>query len=849
MKVSLNTIKQFLDFDLPSVDELTTKINAQLGGIEKIIDLNKKYGDALVVKVVACKKHPDADRLNVCLVDDGGRRQDVERDDEGMIQVVCGAPNVHKDMFVVWLPPSSTVPSSYDDKQPFALEPKELRGVMSNGMLASAKELGLGDDHDGILEISENDILPQENSLQGRALQSLTGESFAEVFGLNDMIIDIENKMFTHRPDLFGQIGVAREISGIFGREFEEKGWYWDRTEPASATGLELEVFNQVEEKVPRFMVVAMKNIQVKPSPLWLQCALVAMGSKPINNIVDITNYVMLLSAQPTHAYDYDKLRGHKLGTRMAKKGEIATLLNNKTYQFDENDIVIVDGEGVVGLGGVMGGGNSEVSGETKNIVLEVANFDMYSVRKSSMRHGLFTDALTRFNKGQSPLQNDRILNLLMMSIKDVSTDAEQASAVYDSISGDLQKQYKEQSLSGTLKVEPEFINARLGLDLTSDEIEQLLRNVRFACFVDKEAGDSAISFTAPFWRTDIELPEDIVEEVGRLYGFDKLPVVLPHRTMKAAAKNAYLELKNYIRRSMSTVGANEVLTYSFVNEKVLKKAGQDSSHAYRISNALSPDLQVYRTALTPSLLDKVNMNIKAGHDGFALYEVGKTHYIGEMDETEPDVPNEDSHLAMVIASNDKTAPKASAYYQAKRCLAELADFSDTKLEPMSTFDFSNDEWGTELCAPYEPDRSAVIIRNDEVWGVVGEYKISVQKAFKLPAYSAGFEVNLDVLSLPASDYSPLSKFPSVTQDISLKVDASARFEDVFSTVQNAMPSDVDVSISPLSIYQPDDAPTKTISLRIEVTDHDKTLRDEDVSLMLDKVAVMAASNLNAERI
>jgi phenylalanyl-tRNA synthetase beta chain len=248
------------------------------------------------------------------------------------------------------------------------------------------------------------------------------GASFAKVYGLDDTIIDIENKMFTHRPDLFGQLGVAREIAGSLGHQFTSPEWYLSAPEFEVVEGLELEVFNEAIEKVPRFMAVAMKDIEVKQSPLWLQCALVAMGSKPINNIVDVTNYIMLLTAQPVHAYDYDKLRGRKLGVRMAANGEKADLLNGKTYELTEDDIVIVDGEGVGGLGGIMGGGNSEVSADTKNIVLEVANFDMYTVRKSSMRHGVFTDALTRFNKGQSPLQNDRVLHLLMMSIKDVSS-------------------------------------------------------------------------------------------------------------------------------------------------------------------------------------------------------------------------------------------------------------------------------------------------------------------------------------------------------------------------------------------------------------------------------------------
>jgi phenylalanyl-tRNA synthetase beta chain len=207
MKVSLNTIKQYTSVDL-SVEELVEKINRQLGGVEEVTDLGKRYEGAVIVRVVQCADHPNADRLHVCRVDDGGVVQNVERGEDGLVQVVCGAPNVHEDMFAVWLPPASAVPSSFDDKEPFVLEARELRGVVSNGMLASAKELAIGDSHEGILEIDPAEWKPTDAEIK-------PGASFAKIYGLDDTIIDIENKMFTHRPDLFGQLGVAREIAGI----------------------------------------------------------------------------------------------------------------------------------------------------------------------------------------------------------------------------------------------------------------------------------------------------------------------------------------------------------------------------------------------------------------------------------------------------------------------------------------------------------------------------------------------------------------------------------------------------------------------------------------------------------
>jgi phenylalanyl-tRNA synthetase beta chain len=827
MKVSLNTVKQYIDFELPPVDELVARINSQLGGVEEVIDLSAKYKGATIVKVVECEKHPNADKLNVCKVDAGTGE---------LVQVVCGAPNVHAGMWAAWLPPESTVPATYDDKEPFVLGARELRGVMSNGMLASAKELAIGDSHEGILEINENEWRPYQAEIK-------PGAKFAEVFGLNDTIIDIENKMFTHRPDLFGQLGVAREIAGIQHKPFTSPDWYKNAPEFKSAEGLELQVENNAKDLVQRFMAVAIKDVVVKPSPLWLQCALVAMGGKPINNIVDATNYIMLLTAQPTHAYDYDKLRGHKLGTRMAKAGEELPLLNGKIYNLDESDIVIVDGEGTVGLAGIMGGGNSEVSPDTKNIVLEVANFDMYAVRKSSMRHGVFTDALTRFNKGQSPLQNPYVLNLLMKSVFDVA-DGTQASEVFGQDEPGVDR--------GPVQVTETFINERLGLSLSMQEITSLLANVEVGCS-SPDNHDTHFEVFAPFWRTDIELPEDVVEEVGRLYGFDKLTRELPRRSTKPAPKNVLRELKQSIRDTLSHAGANEVLTYSFVHEKLLSNAGQNPEHAFKLSNALSPDLQYYRLSLMPSLLSHIHANIKAGHDEFSLYEIGKTHYKSEMDRDEPSIPNEDSHLAAVIARAGKNAPNTSAYYDAKKILEEVVDLQRVELKALHSFDLSTDEWGAQLTAAYEPNRSAIIVIDGQVWGVVGEFKSSVARAFKLPKFCAGFEIDLDIASKRQVSYRPLSRFPSITQDVSLKVPVATNYTDLYqsviSTASNTA-SDMQVEVSPISIYQADhDMSTKTITLRIKLKSYERTLTEKDASSITDAVAQAALKALQAVRI
>jgi len=830
MKISVNWIKQLIDFELPGVDELVAKIGAQLGEVESVENLGEKYQGIIVAKVVECEKHENSDHLNVCKIDDGGKAQNVERDENGLVQVVCGAPNVRAGLLVAWLPPGSTVPSSFGS-DPFVLEARELRGKISNGMLASAKELAISDDHEGILEI-DKDAKP--------------GDDFAELYKLNDYVIDIENKMFTHRPDCFGALGVAREIAGILGHKFKSPDWYLlDSVDiPQTAEqALELEANNEAEKLVPRFMVVPMSGAEIKPSPVWLQVALSKIGQKPINNVVDLTNFYMQLTGQPLHAYDYDKLRGRKIGARLAKKDEKAELLNGKTYQLNESDIVIVDGEGIIGLGGVMGGLDSEVTDETKNIVVECANFDMYSVRKTSMRHGLFTDAVTRFTKGQSPLQNRVILAKI---VEDLSKFAGAK------VAGHTADERGELPSPEPLTVSAGFINSRLGTQLQSAEISKLLENVEFDAH--PEDGDNVCAL-APFWRTDIELPEDIVEEVGRLYGYDKLSLELPKRSIKPAPKNDLLELKSKIRESLSKAGANEVLTYSFVHGNLLDKVGQNKDNAFQLSNALSPDLQYYRLSLIPSLLDKVHQNIKAGYDEFALFELGKTHFVGEMDENDAGVPNEDNHLALVVAYSDKQKPAGAPYYAARRYLERLVDWEKLALVPLAKFDLATDEWGRQLTSAYEPGRSAVMVKNEQVWGVIGEFKPNVRRALKLPEFSAGFEIHLDLLAGREQErYTSLPRFPKVTQDITLRVSADLSYRDLYEFAQSEFekdrPPETLMNFSPTGIFQKeDDKEHKNITFRLEIASYQKTLTDKEVAKLLDTVAAAAKEKFGAERV
>ncbi len=847
MKISMSWAQHYANVDLLAngKDALLEKIGAQLGAIEEVVEWGPRYDGIVVAKIISCDKHPNAYKLQVCTIDDGGVVKDVKRDAEGRVQVVCGAPNARADLLVAWIPPGVTVPSTLG-KEPFELEAKDIRGVISNGMLASPKELGISDSHDGILEIDAAEV----------GELATPGTSFKQLYGMDDLVIDIENKMFTHRPDLFGILGDARELAGIQGLAFESPDWYKQAQKIELApTNLQLTSTNEVTSVVPRFMVQVVEGIAVKPSPVWLQAGLTRLGIRPINNVVDLSNYYMQLTGQPTHAFDYDKVKALSgdiptLGPRMAREGEELTLLGGKKIKLTTEDIVIATDKQSVALAGIMGGVDTEVDEQTKTIIIECATFDMYTTRRSTMRHGLFTDAATRFTKGQSPLQNDRVLAKLNA---DLQAQGAKPTALVINHKADTVRPPANLTLTAA------FINDRLGIALTANDMATLLKNVEFAVSIN---GDE-LSVTAPFWRTDIEIAEDIVEEVGRLHGYDHLPLVLPTRDLTPARADRLIELRDEVRQLLSRAGANELLTYSFVHGQLLNTVGQQTDHAFQLANALSPDLQYYRLSLTPSLLEKVHPNLKAGFDHFALFEVGKVHNKQQMDTDEPAVPQEVNALALVVAADAKQALAQSSgapYYVARRYLDELLEYygvdTEVRYQALAKANLYDNPWLTQLVAPFQPERSAVLVdAKGMVWGVVGEFTASARRSLKLPPYCAGFELDpLLLLQSAGQRYQPLSRFPRVEQDISLRVPAELTYQQLHEFVQAQIeqhkPDNTVASLTPLDIYQrQEDQAHKQIAFRLSITSYERTLTDEEVNSLLDQVAAAAKEQFGAERL
>lgn len=813
MIISLNWLKKFTDVDL-AIGELAALVGARLVEIEEVVDLGKKYEGVVIAKVVECKDLEGSDHLHVTKIDDGGVVKDVERDERGLVQVVCGAPNVREGLTVAWLPPKSTVPETYG-KEPFVLDARELRGVMSNGMLASAKELDLFEDHTGILEVDD----------------VAAGSKFADVYDLNDYLLDIENKSLTHRPDTFGIIGFAREVAGIQGKRFET---------PKSLRNTAIEWIEKFgDEPTPgvsidnpelssRYQAVVLTNVDSKvQSPLETQTYLARVGVRPHSAVVDATNYMMMLTGQPLHAFDYDKLKavnGGKIDihVRGGRNGEKLVLLDGREIELSENDIVIANGETAVALAGAMGGRDTEIDDNTTNVLLESATFNLYNLRNTQMRHGIFSEAITRFTKGQ-PAELTAPVLAETVKLLSLSAGANRASEVADAYPGKQDPQ--------TVYAMAEHMNAALGTDYSTEDIVRTLENVEFNVSVDDKG---VISAVPPYWRTDIHTSEDVDEEIGRLNGFDNIAPSLPKRDFTAVSATAFDRFRTQVRSILARAGANEVLSYSFVHGDLLQKAGQDVEHAYKIVNSLSPDLQYYRLTLTPSLLSLMHPNRKAGYDEFALFEMNKVHskVFGTDDDS---TPKEVDLLALTVTDKNNGA----TYYRAKRIL----DYLGKSLQLEFVYKPIEKDPGYDESAPYDFKRSAMVYdkATGEYIGIIGEYKSAVKKAFKLDDHTAGFELDPRALhkasEAAGASYRPDSRYPSTQRDVTFSVSAATAFKDLQDVVKSVTDNEVLISVQPVGIYQSEGSPEKNITLRFVLEPQTKTLTSEEANTLIDRIS------------
>lgn len=824
MLISLNELKKLVNIAIPD-DELFRLVGSRLVEIEGVEDWSRKFKKAYVVKVISAEP-VEGTHLSLCKIDAGAKlNAEVDPEHAGYVQVVCGAPNVKAGMFTAWLAPGAIVPSTSGTSEEFTLSARPLRGMMSFGMLAAADELALGSDHAGIVELAPDLAEP--------------GTPLADALDLNDKIIEVENKSLTHRPDCFGLIGFAREVAGVLGQPFTAPVNIASLTAVLEAhsakTTLPLEVEQNIDAQLCPYyqaLVFDFAHLPTREDYLTLDdIFLIKAGMRPISPLVDATNRIMLMTGQPLHAFDYDKFLAvggsetPKIGVRLAREQEKLRLLDDSEIELNENDILITSSDVPVALAGAMGGESTEIDEHTKRIIVEIASFSLYNLRKTQMSHGIFSEAITRFTKGRPATDLAPATELSFTAFADLGGVYAGAAQ-----SGDAAFVDNAASVKPTIEITVAEINALLGADYSKELIIKTLENVEFGV---EQSDDDKLQIVAPAWRSDIHIKEDIIEEVGRLLGFDNLPIVPPMRPFRTASLDPLLTLKSRLRNILSDqLGAHEVLTYSFVSKKLQEKAGEDIEDSYKIVNSISPALECFRQSLIPSLLEKAYENLRAGHKDFTLYELNQITRKSFGLNAE-NVPVMQTELGLTTFGD---------FYRAKAVLTALSERLNLPLalRPL------------EKSALFAPAHSAEIVLATDAGevsvGTLGEIRASVLKSFKLPAPIAALSLMLDqCLSALAprtqntkAGTAPrlaLSRFPFVSRDLTVRVPLNAEFEIFARAIRSALEGESLIyKFEPVSIFAKENDDKKNLSFHLEIAHAKKTLESAEISDIIEKI-------------
>ncbi len=784
MKVPLSWLRDYVDVDLP-VDELARRLTmagVEAGEIHRIGD----WGECLVGQVTAVRPHPQADRLRLCQVDTGSEE----------VEVVCGAPNVEAGQKICFAKPGARLFNAHTGaKEP--LKPARIRGVMSEGMVCSELELGLGDDHTGII------VLPDDAPL-GAPLDGYLG----------DTILELE--VTPNRLDCFSLMGVAREVAALTGATVKEPEISYPEEGPAITEEVSISIADP--DLCGRYTASLIKDLKVGPSPDWLQDKLTKAGLRPINNVVDVTNYVMLEFNQPLHAFDYARLKGRTVIVRRARAGEILVTLDGVERKLNTESLVIADAQNAIGLGGVIGGANSEIGAGTKAVLLESANFDPLNNRQTARSLGLRTDATLRFEKGLRPELAPIALRRATQLIQQVAGGAV-AKGIIDVFPGG-------RDLPESVKLTTRRLKKVLGMDVDLDTVERVLRSLGFETHrLDSESVEAAV----PYWRSDIAIEDDLVEEVVRILGYDSVPVATLSTPIPYQQPDSARRLADAVKDTLASSGIQEVISYPLVNPDDLERVGANGANdAYlTIANPLNSEENCLRTSLRPSLLRTLAANQGHGEGPFRLFEMGRVFL-----PRPADLPKEQQMVCGLLAGR-RWEPswleesESLGFYDAKGAV-------DGLLQRLGV----DAEYAPVQDPFFGPGRAATIAAADVMLGVVGELHPAVAEKFDVRVEPvAFFELQLDSLlkALPSGSraFAPLDRFPSANRDLALVVPEDVPAGKVLDTItRHRLVSEADL----FDIYTGDNVPpgTKSLAFHLSFQAKDRTLTTEEVNRSLD---------------
>lgn len=790
MKLSKRWLSDFVEIDDLDAAKLGSILTMTTAEVEEVVAWGAGLGEIRVGRVLEVAPHENADRLRVAKVDVGGEEH----------TIVCGAPNCEADIVVPVALPGSRLPDGTKIKK------AKIRGVASAGMLCSPKELGLGEDHGGLMLLDAG---------------AETGAALPDLLPLEDVVIDIDNKSLTHRPDLWGHYGFAREIAAKTGRVLRPL----DVVDLMAGDG-GIPVRIEATDACARYIALAIEGLAIQPSPGWMQSRLTAVGLRPISNIVDFTNYVMLEIGQPMHAFDLDRVGGGEIRVRMAAKGESIETLDGVARQLTTETLVIADREKPVAIAGVMGGADSEISDATKTMILESANFDAVTVRRTANRLGLRTDAATRFEKSLDP-EFARLAVLRFAKLcETLVPDARIATTYTDAYAGPPEPI--------TIEIRPEKIRRRLGMNIPDDTIRGTFEALEFRV----EAQGETMLVGVPSFRAtkDIGIEEDLVEEVGRFFGYDNIDEAPLRMVCTPPPRDPMRRLEDDIRDALAGgLGFDEVAMYSFVSDDAARDFDPPGTEYRVLRNPIAQNLSRMRRSLVPELLGILPQNLRT-FDDLRVFEIG--HVYAPKSGSEP--ARESRELCLVVAG--RPLGKKASREETERAFRTAQGVALALLERLGVAARleagAGDRFGDVPWA--HPTRIGRISQGEHPLGCVTQLHPAAQKKLKLEAEVALAVVDLDAVTAADREertYRPIPRFPSSSRDLAVIVPESVTVREVESTIRSEEHPLIE-AVRFFDLYRgaPIADGSKSLAFEIVYQAADRTLRDDEVDAVHDAI-------------
>ncbi len=804
MKASLSWLKEYTDIDI-DVNKLADALTMLGLEVEAVSDRYDFLKTVIVGRVNSVTSHPNADRLKLCQTDIGDQ----------VLSVVCGAPNVAEGMLCACVLPGTILPDKTVVKEGV------IRGERSLAMLCSEKELGLGNDHKGIWHLNPDLTI---------------GTSLKEALGLTDPVLEID--LTPNRPDCLSMIGVAREIAAMRQNRIRLPTIKLSEIShlPYSIRSLTSVTIDD-PDLCPRYVARLLFNIRVAPSPFWLQDRLRSVGLNPINNIVDITNFVMLETGQPLHAFDYDRLAENRIVVRRANQNEAFTTLDNKDQVLTDDMLLICDGEKAIAIGGVMGGLNSEIEDDTTRVLIESACFNPVSVRKTSKKLGLNTDASHRFERGVDPNGQVFAANRAAQLMAELG-NGQLIKGIVD--------EYPAPVTSKLIRLNVDAANRRLGIRLNAAQITEHLESIEFQV---KDVDENTLKVMPPSFRVDVSRFEDLTEEIARLCGYNTIVTTFPLIPGKARPLNPAIAIRNRIKDLFNGFGFSEAISYSFIGDsswdRLRLEPDDPRRKAVGILNPISEEQNVMRTTLIPCLLGAMQHNLSQQNKNLKLFEIGSVFMDADNNDGLPDEVEILAGLQTGVRTdrNWYTPAIDCDFYDIKGVLEALFN-----LMGLDNVKFTRQP--SELCRYVRPGHTAQILIKDEVIGQVGEVHPDVLRNYDLKQTAYIFEIDVHRLTphLPETvTFQPIAKFPAIARDVTLIVGRETEAGDLLKTVADAG-EDLVENVLMLDIFTGDPIPNdqKSVSFRIVYRSADRTLEDETINRLHAKIADELRRSFNA---